>query len=103
MKASAPPEPYSEAQGSTPPPCWFVYLLRCADGSLYCGASSDAARRVAEHNRGRGSMCVRGRLPAELVYTEACPDRGAALRREAAIKKLTRAEKLALIAAQSKS
>lgn len=81
---------------------WSVYLPRCADGSLYCGASSDVARRVAEHNNGRGSKCVRGRLPAVLAYTETCPDRGAALRREAAIKRMPREAKLALIGGANK-
>ena len=77
---------------------WWVYLLRCADGTLYCGSTVDVERRAAVHNRGRGARYTRARLPVEVVYREACPDRSAALRREAAIKKLSRAEKLALIA-----
>ena len=77
---------------------WWVYLLRCADGSLYCGMTDNVERRCAEHNRGKGAKYTRSRLPVEPVYQEACAGRGEALRREAAIKRLTRKEKLALIA-----
>lgn len=77
---------------------WWVYLLRCADGSLYAGATNDLPRRVATHARGRASRYTRSRLPVELVHAERAADRSAALRREAALKRLTRAEKLALVA-----
>lgn len=77
---------------------WWVYLVRCADGTLYTGMTSDVSRRVAEHNRGKGAKYTRSRRPVAVVYQELCPSRGAALRREAAIKRLTRREKLALIA-----
>jgi len=74
-----------------------VYLLRCGDGSLYAGATNNLARRVARHAAGQGARYTRSRLPVRLVFHEAVPDRGAALRREAAIKRLTRREKLSLV------
>lgn len=82
-----------------PPPGWHVYLLRCADDSLYCGISNDVAARLATHNAGRGARYTRPRLPVVLVYAEACSDRSQAAQREAAIKRLARPAKLALIAA----
>ncbi len=78
-----------EAEGGV----WQVYLLRCADGTLYAGITTDLARRVAEHNAGRGARYTRSRLPAELVYTEAAADRSAAQRREYAIRRLPAAAK----------
>ncbi len=79
---------------------WWVYMLRCADGSLYTGITTDAARRVAEHNGDgdSGARYTRGRRPVQLVYLEAAPTRADAARREAAIKRLNRARKLALCA-----
>ena len=77
----------------------FVYLLRCGDGSLYTGSTTDLSRRLAAHRSGRGAKYTRSRLPVELVYWEEAPDWSAALRREAAIKRLSRQKKLALIAA----
>lgn len=79
----------------------FVYMLRCADGSLYTGSTTDLDRRLAVHQSGRGAKYTRSRLPVELVYREEAPDWSAALRREAAIKHLSRAQKLELIAASS--
>jgi putative endonuclease len=76
---------------------WHVYLLRCADGTLYAGISNDVPRRVAQHNDGKGARYTRGRLPVELVYREAAASKGEALRREAAIKRLPREAKLRLI------
>lgn len=76
---------------------WTVYLLRCRDGSLYTGITNDLPRRLASHRAGTGSAYVRTRLPIRVVYREFQPDRGAALRREAAIKKLPRRDKLALV------
>lgn len=75
----------------------FVYILECADGTLYTGWTTDIAARVAAHNRGVASHCTRGRLPVKLVYWEEAENRSAALRREAAIKKMTRADKLKLL------
>ena len=76
---------------------WLVYLLRCRDGSLYTGITNDLDRRLASHRAGTGSAYVRSRLPVRVVYRESQPDRPAALRREAAIKRLTRTGKLALV------
>jgi uncharacterized protein (TIGR02453 family) len=77
---------------------WTVYLLRCADGSLYTGITRDTARRVTAHNAGTGAAYTRGRRPVQMVYHEQAPDRSAALRREWAIKQFTRSEKEALVA-----
>ena len=77
----------------------YTYILRCGDGSLYTGWTNHLNKRVADHNAGRGAKYTKAHLPVELVYQEAVPDRSAALRREAAIKRLDRRRKLALIAA----
>lgn len=78
---------------------WFVYILRCADDTLYTGMTDDVTRRVAVHNSGKGAKYTRGRTPVEPVYTEPCESYSQALKREHAIKTLSRQEKLALIAA----
>jgi putative endonuclease len=77
---------------------WHVYILECADGTLYTGATNDVPTRVERHNRGRGAKYTRSRLPVGLVYVETAGRRGAALRREREIKRLTRAAKRRLIA-----
>jgi putative endonuclease len=77
----------------------WVYLLRCADGTLYCGWTVDLEQRLAAHNAGRASRYTRSRLPVELAWSRPLPDRTAARREEARIKSLPRAEKLALVAA----
>lgn len=77
---------------------WWVYLLRCRDDTLYCGCTDHTERRLAQHNAGKGAKYTRSRTPVTLVYREEVPDRSAALRREAAVKRLSRAEKLRLIA-----
>jgi putative endonuclease len=77
---------------------WSVYILKCADTSLYTGVTTDTKRRAKEHNSGKlGAKYTRARRPVELLYTEACEDRSDACKREAAIKKLTRQQKLTLI------
>jgi uncharacterized protein (TIGR02453 family) len=76
---------------------WFVYLARCADGSLYTGVTTDPARRERAHNEGRGAAYTRSRRPVRLVHLEPARDRGAALRRELVIKRLSREEKEALM------
>jgi putative endonuclease len=76
----------------------WVYMLRCGDGSLYTGWSTDVQRRLASHSAGRASRYTASRLPVELVMTRAMGDRSAAMREEARIKRLPRAAKLALIA-----
>ena len=75
----------------------WVYLLSCADGSLYCGWTTDLERRLAVHASGRGSRYTRSRLPVALAFARAMPDARAARREEARIKRLPRAGKLALI------
>ena len=79
---------------------WCVYMLRCADGTLYTGITTDVTRRIAEHNGegGLGARYTRGRRPVQLVYVEAAANRASASRREAEIKQLDRARKLALCA-----
>lgn len=78
---------------------WFVYLLRCADGTLYAGVTTDPARRLTEHNTGVGARYTRARLPVEMIHIEPADGRAAACRREAALKRLPRSAKLALVAA----
>jgi putative endonuclease len=73
-------------------------MLRCRDGSLYTGATNDVTARLLTHRSGRGAAYTRSRRPLQLVYLEAARNRSAALRREAALKQLARAEKLALLA-----
>ena len=75
---------------------WYCYLLECADGTLYTGITNDLKRRLAAHNAGRGASYTRGRRPVLLLLSEMLPDRAAALRREAAIKRLPRSRKLQL-------
>ena len=75
----------------------FVYILECRDGSLYTGWTSDLDRRVLVHNSGKGSKYTRARLPVKLVYFEHVEGKSEALKREFALKKLTRAKKLGLI------
>jgi len=89
-------------KGRTPRPKppgdhWFVYLLRCADSTLYTGIAKDVSRRCQQHNAGTASRYTRSRLPVVAVYQEAHASRSLALRREAAIKTLTRREKELLI------
>jgi putative endonuclease len=76
---------------------WFVYLIECADGSLYAGITTSLDRRLAEHNRGRASKYTRGRRPVRLVHAEPHADRAAASRREHAVKQLSRAGKRTLL------
>jgi putative endonuclease len=76
----------------------WVYMLRCGDGSLYTGWTTDVQRRLASHSAGRASRYTASRLPVELVMARAMADRSAAMREEARIKRLPRAAKLALIA-----
>ena len=79
-----------------------VYIVECGDGTLYTGIAVDPERRAKVHNSGRGAKYTRSRLPVVLRYREPLPDKGAALRREIAIKKLSREEKLELIRAYEK-
>jgi predicted GIY-YIG superfamily endonuclease len=76
---------------------WLVYMLQCADGTLYTGIAKDVNRRCEQHNAGTAYRYTRSRLPVELVYQEAQASRGSALRREAAIKALSRRQKESII------
>jgi predicted GIY-YIG superfamily endonuclease len=76
---------------------WFVYVLRCRDGSLYTGISTDVEKRVAVHNAGKGARYTRPRLPVAVVHLERKRSRSTALKREAAIKSLSRAEKMNML------
>ena len=80
---------------------WYVYILRCGDGTLYTGITDDIPRRLAAHRSGKGAKYTRGRGPLELVYQEQVPDKSAALCREIQIKRLRRAEKERLIKSQN--
>ena len=75
----------------------YVYMLECADGTLYTGYTTDPKRRLAEHNGGTGAKYTRVRLPVKMVYTAAFQTRSEAAKEEARIKKLTRTQKLALL------
>ncbi len=75
----------------------WVYILRCRDGSLYTGWTTDLERRLARHQAGKASRYTASRLPVELAFQQAMPDRSAARREEARIKRLSRAQKLALL------
>jgi putative endonuclease len=79
---------------------WIVYILRCADGTLYTGITNDLERRMAEHEAGQGAKYTKGRGPFELVYQEICQDRGVASRREIEIKSLDRKAKLSLVSTE---
>lgn len=83
---------------------WFVYMVRCADGSLYTGITTDVVRRVGEHNSSKlGAKYTKSRQPVQLVYREERPTRGEALRYEATLRKLSRTGKLALAYTLDKS
>ena len=75
---------------------WTVYILECGDGTLYTGITDDLERRLKAHAQGKGAKYTRGRGPLKLRYREELPDKGAALKREYAIKQLSKAEKKAL-------
>lgn len=76
---------------------WHLYILRCGDGTLYTGITNDVEKRLEAHRSGRGAKYTRGRGPLELVYRETCGSYSEALKREIAVKKLRREEKLGLI------
>jgi putative endonuclease len=78
--------------------CWRVYVVECADGTLYTGIATNVDARLARHNDGKGARYTRSRRPVRLLHVEEVPDRPAALRREHAIKRLTAEEKRELVA-----
>jgi len=73
---------------------WFVYLLECSDGTIYCGATNNVQKRVATHNAGYGAAYTRGRLPVELIRSFECASKSEALKLEYKIKQLSREAKL---------
>ena len=76
---------------------WHLYILRCGDGTLYTGITTDVEKRFEAHQTGRGAKYTRGRGPLKLVYRETCGDHSGALKREAEVKKLSREQKEKLI------
>lgn len=76
---------------------YYVYIVKCADGTLYTGISNDLENRISAHNSGKGAKYTCGRLPIVLAYKEICDNKSAALKRECEIKKMTRGRKLKLI------
>jgi len=80
---------------------WFVYVLRCGDGTLYCGVARDVAKRIAVHASGKGARYTRGRGPFEKLAMRKCLSQGDALRLENAVKRLPRVEKEALVNARA--
>lgn len=76
---------------------WFLYILKCADGTLYTGISNDLSARIQKHEQGQGAKYTKGRGPFKLVYSESFKDRASATRREAEIKKLKKSKKLKLV------
>lgn len=76
---------------------WYVYMVRCRDNSLYTGSTNDLPHRIQVHNAGKGAKYTKSRLPVTLVYREEYPDKSAALKREWAIKQLTKAKKEQLV------
>ena len=76
---------------------WVVYILKCADGSLYTGITNNLKKRVLAHQEGKGAKYTKGRLPLKVIYHEKLPNRSEALKREIVIKGLDRLEKLKLI------
>jgi predicted GIY-YIG superfamily endonuclease len=93
------PKPKSKPSGEK----WIVYIVRCADGTLYTGITKDVARRYQQHNAGTASRYTRSRLPVKLIYREVHPSQSSALKREAAIKAMNRREKLTMIRVRKKA
>ena len=78
---------------------WYVYVARCADGSLYCGIARNVGARIADHEAGKGARYTRGRGPLAVLLTRRCADHGRALKIEYAFKQLTRVQKEAVVVA----
>ncbi|HEU4929034.1 MAG TPA: GIY-YIG nuclease family protein [Candidatus Krumholzibacteria bacterium] len=89
------------AAGVSASAAWFVYIVECADGTLYAGVARNAEARVAKHNDGSGAKYTRTRRPVELVYVEPVTDRGTALKREHEIKRMSAGEKRRLVEQQA--
>ena len=80
-----------------PAPCWYVYVLQCRGGSLYTGSTNDIEKRLKKHQRGKGAKYTKARLPVLLVYFETYTTKSQALKREYAIKQMSRKKKLAMV------
>lgn len=80
---------------------WVLYILECGDGTLYTGITDDLQRRLKAHRSGKGAKYTRGRGPLKLRYREYCSDHSAALKREIAVKRLTREQKLVMLAGEN--
>ena len=94
-----PSAPSTTAEAKLPSPAsWFLYLIECADGSIYTGIARDVAARYAVHVSGKGARYTRSHPPARLLATQAFPDRSSALKAEYRVKQLTAADKRALVA-----
>ena len=76
---------------------WYLYILRCGDGTFYTGITTDVDKRLEAHRSGRGAKYTRGRAPLEVIYRECCRTHSDALKREMEVKRLSREEKQALI------
>jgi predicted GIY-YIG superfamily endonuclease len=85
----------AEHETTTPPDSvhWYVYMVRCADGSIYTGIAKNVGARIRQHNLGRGAVYTSSRRPVQIIYQEVCPDLGSALRREHQIKRMKRKTK----------
>jgi putative endonuclease len=81
---------------------WILYILKCGDGSLYAGITNDLPRRLTQHRYGRASRYTRSRRPVKIVYDESCASRSEALKKEYAVKALSREEKKTLIGRKMK-
>ena len=82
---------------------WYLYILRCGDGTLYTGITPNVKKRLDQHRVGKGAKYTRGRAPLELVYQESCGNHSQALKRELLVKKLTKAQKECLISGSKDS
>jgi predicted GIY-YIG superfamily endonuclease len=91
------PKKDRRSRTNAPDSLWIVYMLRCGDASLYTGISTDVIRRCKQHNAGTASRYTRSRRPVRLAYQEVHPNQSSALKREAAIKAMTRRQKLVII------
>ena len=87
---------YGTLHGKSPVQVWFMYIARCSDDTLYIGVARDVAARIASHNAGRGARYTRGRGPLQVLAKRKCATQGEALRLESALKRLRRAEKIAV-------
>jgi len=97
------PRPLPKGTLHTVVAVWHVYILQCADGSLYTGATLNLEKRIQKHNAGTGATYTRSRLPVTLLYAEICKDMSIALKREYQVKQFSRKEKLSLIATHAVS